>query len=706
MMPQQPGPAPALGAPMGAPNVAATPPPAAASPLQLSAEEMGQWWTRVDLARSRRKRESEKWKTFLNSYLPAVTANPEGINSNIHFRNVHLKIAEVWAQLPQIQLTPLEPLDGIMDPKTGQPMPAEDIAAVKRAILNKELGPDNADLDQAITAALFDIFATSGVGATKICYEADIQQTPMEMPGPSTQMPGAVLGLQDVPGPTVTQMVPVPVHERFRWYRFSTSKLLIPHDYHSTDFDEAPWLGMEGVMPLAQAKKKYGLPDDFSGNATRDDMIIESGSKDPTQGSADLVKFVEIWLHANVYDPEVAHSQKFRVLTLIEGLKEKPAEYRESPYQTIGPDHRLTADSMVGNPIHPIVLRQLSDTAWVPADAAFTDPLVKIENTWMSQTVKARDANIPRFVHSDSIKEAIDKLKDADVGQGVGIDDALAARGIATLIAPIPHLEHAASDTAGHALIRRAMDETLGLGANQAGGINNTVRSATEVATVQANVSVRLKGEQNQLLKRVLQGVRKFDSLIQRYQDKDGYIQIVGQGGAKKLVAYNQAMLSGRYAYEATVGSQLALDPDRRMKKVLDFVNFLAKSPWMDQGEMARLVTNEFGYDTARMIRQPQPPPPEAPNVSFRFGGPDLGIPEVRALLAAQNPAMAEIFAAPPSPEAIMAQQTELAKHLPHGGTADKADVLSKHSSEETGAMPGHVPSGAPPAAATPGRVQ
>jgi hypothetical protein len=698
---------------MGYPPMTPSPPtstgPTQATPetLTMSEEDFRAWQGRLELARHARKSRIDRANELLKAYLPPISTNADAINSNVHFRNTQLKLAELWAQLPDLHLTPLEPLQGLADPADpSKPIAPEDVVAVKRALLNKLLGPDGANVDQTIQEALFSVFQTVGVGATKICYEADTQETEISVPGPPTSMPGSVLGLQQVPGAPVTQLVPVVVHERFRWYHFSEAKFLMPHDWHSTDFDAAPWLAMEFVMRLPTATRKFKLPAEFAANATRDELILESDTSEPAGGTSDLVKGVEVWFRRSEFDPAVAHSELFACLTLIDGL-DAPAEYRASPYQTLGPDGRLTADSMIGNCIHPLCLRVAGDTAWVPPDSAFTDPLVRQENTWMAQTIKIRDANIPRFLHADSVTEAIEKLKDADVGQGAGVADDKLAAGIDKIIAPLPHLEPSPSDAPGHALLQRAITETLGLGANQAGNYTSTVRSATESAIVQTNVSVRLKGERNVLMRRFLSGVRKFDSLVQRYLDMPGYVEIVGQNGARRLQAYNPHVLAGRYAYDAKIDTQLANDPEKRTKNVTDFVNFMAKSAFMDQQELARLTTAEFGYDPARLVKPPPPPAPEKPNISFRFTGEDLGIPEVRLILAGAGIKLPPI----PSPQATQATMEAMAKKAagatPHGGAADKADVVSKHTSDETGAMPGRTVPGAPGAGPTqPGRVQ
>lgn len=664
--------------------------------IPMSEEEVQRWWGRVELDRTRRKRESDRWAKLFKGYMPTYTSSGDydDVNSNIHFRNAHLKIAEVWAQLPELILTPREPLsDPILDPLTGQPLSPDHLVAIKREVLNTQLGRDGANVDLTILEALFDIFATTGIGATKICYEADFIPVPDEQP---FNVPGAILGLSQ-PAPPV----PVVVNERTRWYRFSANKLLIPHGWTSTAYDEAPYLGMEFAEPLTpMARTKYRLPPDFQATASRDELLIDAGERDPGPGAMDLIKGVEIWLHAADFDASQPNREVFYRLVLIEGLKDRAASYTRSPYQTIGDDGRLSADSMIGNPIHPITLRVASDQAWIPPDAAFTDPLVRIENTWMKQDTQLRDANIPRFLADVRVKVALDKLRTAGVGGGAYVETELMAAGIDRLIKELPFLERAQSDATGREHLQRAIQETLGISPNQAGGFSSTIRSATEVATVQANVSVRLKGEQNILLARVLQGVRKFDSLLQRYMTEAGYVAIIGSTGARQLVAYDQRHLQGRYAYDAHPDSQLTIDEQARIRRFTDFTNFNAKNPNLNLAENLRVGCNVFGYDPSRMMQQPPPPPPPPISLALNLAAPTLAenlmLPDVRQILISHGIQIAPV--AGPEVAALAQVQAARTAGQEHGGGVAKADLVDKHHSDETGNQVGTPPLAGHPA--------
>jgi len=680
--------------------------------LPMSPEDLRSWWGRIELARARRLRESHRWQQLLDAYLPPPSARGDAINSNMHFRNVEGKRADLIAQLPEMQLSPLEPLQDLLDLETQQPLDPYTIMATKRAVLNKLMGRDHANVLKTINEALFDILQTSGIGFTTICYEADFQPVKQEVPDGEEPMMGSVLGLQGVPKmKTVT--VDVPIYERWRWYHFSGLKGLIPHDFYSTRYDEAAWLGEEFNIPVRDAIRRKLVPPDFKGTAAADDLRFTHHRDTDRDTTGPRVKGVKIWCRAVQFREQVYHSELFDYLVLIEGkdFADKPAAYMPSPYQTLGPDGRLTADSMIGNPIHPITLRDCSDTAWILSDAAFTDPLVKQMNTWRRQDIQLRDANIARFLYAESVKEQIDKLADMETGQGVPIPDEKMMQGADKIIAPIPHLERAQADVQGEQSIRRDIDDTLGRGSNQGGNVNAKVLSATEVATAQTASNARTKKEQTALVESFLVGARKFDSLVQRFADARDYVEIVGQSGAKKLQAWDKTVIAGRYAFDARPDSQLSNDAAQKRAQLLEFVNYMAKSPYMNQAEMARVVTLEFGHDPARMVAEPQPQGPPPPNVSVKVNIEDLAGPAGQAALKILQQAGYQLteqdLAVAQANGLIVAQQeaAQQAAKTEHGGASDKSELLNKHSADMTGAMPGRTPEGAPPQQAS-GMVQ
>ncbi len=703
MFPPTPNPmSPAVGTPLqGQPQGAQLPQEPAASSLSanqipMTPEELATWWSRVELSQNARKQREKKWDELLRAYLPTEDALNENLNSNIHFRNTEQKKAMLFEQTPTLILTPLEPLTQPVPGPNGQPMSQEAIIPIKTAVLNKALGPDGVDVERLMDEVKFDVLQTSGIGWTEIAYEADFQPT----------------GDLDPMGQPQT----VPVYEAITWRRFSPKKGLIPHDWRSTRYDDAPWLGREFAMPLALAIREFGLPPDFQPNATSDTHVFEGLGQDKSQaGTMDvsgLVEGVLIWYRPAFFpNTGIAHRLVQRKLVLIKSL-DRPAKHEMSPYQTLGPDAKLTADSIVGFPLHLFTLRDLSDSAFPPADAAMTDPLVKHENTWMSQDIKKRDANIPRFLYADELKEAIEKLASGDVGDGAGVPTDLMMR-VEKLIQQLPHLENAQSDVQGRAAIRMAIDQTLALGPNQAGSTNDRVLSATEISNAQQSSNVRAQSEQNRFLGDYLKGVRKYDALYTRFMKEPDYVSVLGQTGAQQLVQYNQQMIAGRYAYDAEVDSAKRIDVAQRRQQFLQYMNLMANAPEANRGELLREAATLFGQDPGRVVQAPPPKSPGGAKTGIQFTGPDLVGPQAGLVIemlmqdgyqfSPQALQTALLATQPPPPQPGMPGQPG-GQPLPgvptppqqaHPGLLESAGAmqpLSKHTAALTGAPDGRRP--------------
>jgi len=180
--------------------------------------------------------------------------------------------------------------------------------------------------------------------------------------------------------------------------------------------------------------------------------------------------------------------------------------------------------------------------------------------------------------------------------------------------------------------------------------------------------------------------------LIQQFWDAADYIEIVGQDGMQKLMAYNAAHLAGRYAFDAQPDSQLTIDNASKMKHFEDFVNFLAKSGWLNLGAVGQEWANLMGYGGKGFLQQPQPPPPPEPppvGVNVALKAEDLVYPEVRLLLKSRG---VDLTMIPPDPALLNRAAAEAAKHAAPDGAMPEADKMSKHKGDETGQQGGAPP--------------
>ena len=599
--------------------------------IPLTSEQITEWRDRVSRSREQRQRLEAKWDILMKEYLPVVTEGAEDVRAGIHFRNVHSKKSKLFFREPDLILTGEGPLkDLVVDPVTGLGFSAEDAVAIKQAVLNKKLGRKGVNARRVVGECIFDIIAWAGLGCTKIGYRNVIKnvEEPIMGPDPNFVPPrGSMLGLTSPPmvpqidpmtGQPMTRTVPVVIYEEWYWSRFSPKKLLIPDELHSCDFDrEASWMGMEAFLPETTTRAAYNIPPEveLTTSAQEDDRVY-SHAESKGIAPKKLVHIVELHYKASIYDPNEKHPQAIRQLVMIEGMNDRVFVHRPSPDQTFDDLGKLTPDSMIGFPIHIFTNRDLADTPWVWADNAFTNSSVKHINTHRRQSVQLRDANIPKFAYDTGAftPEEIKRIKDGKVGDWIEVMDGRLAQGIDKIMAAIVKSEASRDDWRTAGVLKQDVEETLGIGGTNAGAVEDTVRTATEISTSASALADRLQDEQDRILDIYLEGVAKFDALLQRYADDEDYVEWVGQDGTKRLSKWNKQTIAGRWAYTAKPDSQLRIDVARDRAQTLALLKELAPfhGVMVNLKPLLRKVATQFSFDSNEFIL-PDPPPQLAP---------------------------------------------------------------------------------------------
>lgn len=591
-----------------------------------------EWWSEIDAADRAMKPWVEWWQANLDAYSPKVTRSPktygEEINTNRDFTLVEQKRAQLFFQTPDVMIKPAPLM-----------MEQPDVLMTHQYLINELLGPDRVDAINMVDAALFDLLCTAGFGVTKMGYESVTQtvQQPMPIPDPQTGAP-AIDPLTQQPM-TIMQDVPVPIWERIYWDRVSPKKLIIPADFQSTEYDRAPWLGLRFSMTLAEAKQKFGdaIPEDFEASAgsSSADLTFDHGISKADLGKP--VEGVEIWYRASLKDPAVLNPDVIRQLVLIKGI-EDPVVHKDSPYQEINPKTgRLTAQSLTGYPIHILVTRAMTDSAYVMSDCSVSRPQVNELNKFREQQIKLRDSNIPiRVFDVDRLPpDAAEKIRNAEYGSApIGLPSECFA-GNAAIVeiskATYPRENFTFEDKQDADIARtHAMDS------NQAGIQNETARTATELQLVQANSNVRLEKERSKVLQWYCNGVTKFSSLVQRFLSLEQAAEIVGPQRAQQW-AQVMKQVPATLAFTASPDSALRVDGAQKRKIAIETYSFLRNDPRLNPDALLKeSVLPALGLDSRSVAPppQPQPPQPEPPRVSLSINGQDL-IP-----FAPQYPAM------------------------------------------------------------------
>lgn len=621
--------------------------PAALVTLKMSPDEVGEWWDRIKDDTARTEAHAKEWDILLKEYLPTVSASgtAESVKYQGHFRNVHSKIGQLFYRTPDLIMSPRDPGPANnqqpppvpVDPN-GMPMPPillEDIIAVKQQVLQFHLGRDGVKVGRLMDELLFDVLAWTGIGCSKLGYRCMMKsvQVPVMGPAPTPPgVPGSVLGLggmgahpQMVPqvdamGQPQMQAQDVPVYEDYYWRRFSPKKFITNSDLRSTRFDEdATRMGMHFYLAPKKAQAMFGLTDEEVNKATSDDKVYKHKEDDEVgKGSQGLVHGVELYVKASVYTDEV-HPQAINQLVLIEGLTERPVVWRPSPdqeFETQGPRiGQLTHDSLIGFPIRVLTIRDLADSCFPKSDAAFTNSQIKQIGTYRRQGVKLRDAAIGKFLFDGGAfdEEDIALLTNGEVGDFIEVIEGKLALGMEKILGRTPQIMGSPDDYRNEELLKRDVDETLGIGSNQSGSPENTVRTATETATVQAAVSARNDKELGRVIDFYLDGARMIDSLLMRYADQTEYVQIAGDAGAVRIMTWNNKIISGRYIYDIAPDSQLRVDTARSFDKLLKFYTIAAQDPLCNRAYLLKKLARMNELDPAKVVVSPaqmmmQPP--------------------------------------------------------------------------------------------------
>ena len=658
---------------------AATPEPVATpAPEKIPGKPLGFWKTQVDLSIKARQKHEPWWEANLKAYAPGPDGTPSAwgseVNTNRDFVLVERKKADLFYQKPDVTLQPsplLEAPRPVMGPNgqpqmgpNGQPQMTSDLPslAAHEQIVNESLGPDGVDVLTVVHQALFDVLCTSGIGATVMGYESIT--TPVEDIDPMTGMP---------------TVIPVPVSETCFWHHISPKKLVIPHDWKSVQWDKAPYLGFRFTLPLTAAnREKYQLPEDFSGSKPTDE---DTFSKADGADGVSTFTGTELWYRSSLFRDDIRHPEHLTHLVLVDGL-DTFALHEDCPYQTVDDRGRLTPDSLIGFPIHPLTVRVLTDSAYPPSDCTVIRPLVNELNKFRRQMVQYRDAQTLRWQYNtDTLPlDALSKIVQSPIGGMIGVP----AEAFQTdAIKELPHGSMPRESFTSNDYIDQDISRTTAIDASGAGVQSSKAVTATETNIVQANANARLDFERGRVLDWFIKGVTKFSTLEQRYYPVEKAAQLVGPQAAQAWDEWRKRT-PATLAFTAMPDSALRVDQAIDRKQAQELYTYLANDPYVQKGrgKLLERLLRKYHIDPTGIVAPPDPPKPAPPGLSFSFKGEDLVGPQAPIVVEIAMQLGLKI-----SPAAIQQSQQILATQQQMAAEAEAAEQAAKGNTMHGGKM-------------------
>lgn len=580
---------------------------------------------------------------------------------NKDWPRVKARVSSLFGQMPEVRL-----------------LPKQDVFSPSVPIFGKELNDTlkRADTDEAVYQSLVDNTATAGVGAVLVSVQKRTDMVPGPLVDTSTIDPADVERLtaaQAMP----TEDVEITTDIRFCVTRFSPSDLLWQTGFTGFNFDYSDWVGHSGEMGWSEGSSEFRLTEDDKlkvlGEGKEADQTL-SGNDPNSEGKAKqkVIEYDEIFYWAYRFDPKEKYFKRIRRIVFVKGI-EDPVVHEDWS----GQEFHEESGSYIGAcrfPIRVLKINYVSDDPIPPSESAIGRPQVlELMDSRLDQH-NQRKRNIPqRWVNMNKVdpETAVQLMAGTWQGwiptNGRG-DDALGEIGKANYPVENQMLDRT---------IDHDLDEVWQTGANQNGAFATGERSASEAKIVQSNFDMR-NGMDRSHVAKFIQGIAEVMAGLLAIH---GDFKYTAPEELKRLNgSWDRKQIAGEFVYDVIPDSMVRLDAHQQIKLQMDILNMVGKSGFVNPQPIIGDILALSGRDPAKILTQPNPPPPEPLNISIRSAE-DLHDPLMLALLMATK----QIF----TPEMLDAAK----------GVLDKLKATPELPQPQAPPAPGAV--SAPPDSAT-----
>src|SRR6266404_534530 len=530
--------------------------------------------------------------------------------------------------------------------------------------LNYELSEKRCNIGVAMEEVLNDVVNAAGVGGIIYGYAARFETVMMPAsdgmlggkppvapmppvasngqmppsgqpaPPPTSVPPSAAFteqsGLpQDITPPVIpTQRV---VSDKFYGTRISPVDLLWPSEFTGSCFDDADYVGHTGRMSWAEAKNEFKLEEEQKQKVTAgfDVPTEEDLRSEPDKGGlieAKGVKYDRIFYWRYRVDPDEKSFTAIWQLVYVHGL-DKPAIHEawkgqkqdEQSRKYIGA-HRF--------PLQILTLTYITDNPVPPSDSSAGRPQVNDMRRSRSQMFQNRERSIP--IRGFDVNRIPTEIQDS-LMRGTWQNMIPCNGNGQNAIWEIARASYPAEDMSFDQVAKADLMESWQIGPNQMGTMSPGKKTGAETNVTQQNFATRIGQERARVASFFLRGCEVLAGLMVLYSDFPILTDEERQGMEK---SWDNKHITHDLVLKIRPDSQVVLDTSQRLDRIFKFINLTAKSGYVNVKPLLIEAAELSGIDPAEVIVDPQPKPPEEPNISHRFTGKeDLQDPIVLALL-------------------------------------------------------------------------
>jgi len=470
-----------------------------------------------------------------------------------------------------------------------------------------------AGVESTMGEALPDCINAAGIGVVVVARQAITRD--VMLPAPDLQ----TLSEEDQAIIAETQLMPdgspIPMEptskvldSKYSVSRISPADFLWPLSFTGSDFDLAPWVGRSGRAPWPEALRLFHLDPsekDKMVGETRNplDRIerISQDTLDKNDITDESVSFDEIFYKEFLYNPDATSYAAIHHLVFVEG-KDEPVI--NEPWQ--GQQIDKESGTVLGSqkfPIRVLTLSYITDDPIPPSDSAIGRPQIDEINKSRTQMIRQRERSLPiRWFDVNRVDPAIQYALMRGTWQGM-----IPVQGIGTNI--IGEVARAGMPQENFVFDRIAKTDLNEFWQAGPGSFGRDIETRAEVDAAATSTDVRVARERAKVGKFFVGIAEVLGGLISIFEEPSSF----GEGFTP--------FVSKTLSYSILADSTVLLDSNQRLKRLMQFVNFTAKSGWVDIESVLKEVATLSGLDPAVVIKPPKPRPPVEPNMSLRLTG-------------------------------------------------------------------------------------
>ncbi len=316
-----------------------------------------------------------------------------------------------------------------------------------------------------------------------------------------------------------------------------------------------------------------------------------------------MVSFDEIFYKEFHFDEKARSYTAIHHLVFVTG-KDEPVIDEPWKGQEISQDNGMVLGAQ-RYPIRILTLSYLTDETIPPSDTAIGRPQVNEINKSRTQMILQRERSIP-------IRTADINRLDPSIMQSLmrgSWQNIIPVQGNgANIITEIARASMPQENFAFDKIAKSDLNELWQIGSNQMGS-GAGIETAGEAKVVQQDFQTRIGRERAKVSKFFTSIAEVVGGLVCLYEDAQSF----GQGF--------DPTVSRTLVYSILADSTVLIDSNQRLQRLIQFVNFAAKSGWVDIEPVLKEIAQLSGLDPSTVIKPPQPKPPVEPNISLRLTG-------------------------------------------------------------------------------------